>query len=259
MTVICAVIVICIGACEVSMEKRLKSEDLKVRLKAVSALGNSDDPANTNKLIAVLRSDREVLVRASAADQLGRLHEEGGTKARAHADEAIDALLEALRMDEDINVARSAANSLRQIKSKRAVPGLLDAAENRGETSVRMASVRALGVIGDPSSIEPLIMLWRLNRTRPDGSSDPQYNDVAVHFEVEEALVEIGQPAIPALMRALRDESWHARYEAIRALVDLDVTSAIPELERLAAGDPIRMVSNEAKSGIKKLRGGGAE
>ncbi|HYC30683.1 MAG TPA: HEAT repeat domain-containing protein, partial [Gemmatimonadales bacterium] len=57
----------------------------------------------------------------------------------------------------DLNVAQSAIQALGQLRSDEAVPGLLELL--RGELWLQLAAIDALGAIGDPRAVGPLVEL----------------------------------------------------------------------------------------------------
>ena len=99
-----------------------------------------------------------------------------------------------------------AAQALGEIGDPRAVEPLIAILQKWGNSEqLRRAAALALGQIGDPRSVEPLIA------TLGDIKSD-------VCQATKEALVQIGSPSVEPLITALGDKHWSIRYYATKAL-----------------------------------------
>ena len=147
----------------------------------------------------------------SAAEALGRIGD-----ARA-----VDPLIAALR-DEDIYVVRSAAEALGRIGDARAVDPLIAAL--RDEDVVRSAA-EALGRIGDARAVDALIDTLR---------KFFHYSADANHKSAADALVQIGAPAVDALVAAVH-----------RALHEMDLNrceSAANTLHRIGDAGALRLI-----------------
>src|SRR5436305_1406867 len=83
--------------------------------------------------------------------------------------------------------------------------------------AIRICAARALGEIGDVSSIQALIHVLG------DWNS-------SVRTLATEALVKIGRPAVPALIKSLRHESIEVRRATVRALIEIPDVRAISAL-----------------------------
>jgi len=107
--------------------------------------------------------------------------------------------------DEDWRVRMEAAVALGNIGDPRAVEPLIRALGDK-DWRVRMEAAVALGNIGDPRAVEPLIQAL--------GDKSGSVRRVAAR-----ALGEIGDPrAVEPLTRALRDENQYVRRVAAGAL-----------------------------------------
>jgi len=105
---------------------------------------------------------------------------------------------------------------------------------------VRWNAAIALGKIGDPRAIDPLVKALR------------EAADVSWH--VAHALVLIGREAIPALLRALRDYDYQARWSAADALAALEAEEAGPLL-RANLDDPHEHARFGARLALEELLG----
>jgi HEAT repeat protein len=152
----------------------LHSDETLVRANAAEALGRFGDERAVKDLLEVLH-DNDRYVRWHVAEALGEIGSE----------RVISALLETMK-DEDHFVRRSSARALGQVGDKRAIPALLETIGDQN-ISVRSAAVEALGAIG-------------------------------------------GKRAIAALLEALNDKHGEVSGEAVKALHRLDKESALEAL-----------------------------
>jgi hypothetical protein len=104
---------------------------------------------------------------------------------------------------------------------------------------VRQAA--ALGLSGHPAeaAISPLI--------RALSDADSMVSGLACN-----ALVEIGKPAVPALLEMPKDVPQMARINAIRALAEIADHSAIPALMAALEDDSV-MIQHWAEEGLERL------
>ncbi|MBX3331105.1 MAG: HEAT repeat domain-containing protein [Nitrospira sp.] len=156
--------------------KALHSGDWIVRMHAAKALGRVRNADAVEPLIPLLQ------------DKVKAVREEAAAALAAIGDAAIPSLLKELQ-HEDWLVRLHAVESLRKLKSKRAVEPLLSVLFNDRDSAVREDVVRALGEIGDPQAVEYLLTAMR----------EPGLRTLAV-----EAFGRIGDPlAVPALIEVL--------------------------------------------------------
>ena len=124
----------------------LKDESEYVRRGAVEVLNEVITPEAIKDLVNALR-DADWWVRARSADALGTL---GGPK-------VVDAVLGLVR-DADEFARRYAIEILNTVPDPRAVPALIDALED-DDWWVRERAVDALGKAGDARAVEPLLLM----------------------------------------------------------------------------------------------------
>jgi HEAT repeat protein len=151
-------------------------------------------------------------------------------------------LIQQLRTSADAHAREDAADSLWRdhlVDVDGALDALVQAARSDDNEIVRSTAVRALGKAGDKRAVEPLIGLWRKSE------------DGALHNRAVDALSNIGNAAIPALIEALSDPEWRVRYHASRTLGNLADPVAHPRLRELAS-DPHDMVRNAAKWALEQ-------
>jgi HEAT repeat protein len=114
-------------------------------------------------------------------------------------------------------VRRAAARALGQVGDPRAVEPLIATLEHWGDADVRKAAAEALVKIGAPA-VEPLIAALKDEVER-------------VRKAAAETLVKIGAPAVEPLIAAWRDSSnWHVRQAAVGALGQIGDARAVKPL-----------------------------
>jgi HEAT repeat protein len=188
---------------------------------AAKALGRIQDGRAVPALMPLLH-DKVKAVRAEAATALAAI-----------GPAAVPALVEALKHEEWL-VRLHAVEALGKVKAPAAVPPLLFVLFNDRDSAVREDSVRALGEIGSPETVEFLVTVLK----------DPTLRPLAV-----EALGRIGDHrAVPVLIDIVTganrlsdsrviagcsdkwDEEMVTRGHAVRALGAIGDPAAIPAL-----------------------------
>lgn len=108
---------------------------------------------------------------------------------------------------------------------------------------VRAAAAEALGAIGSPRAIDPLIA-----RMRDRGE------DREVRSRVAEALGRLrAAEAVEVLIAALNDTVWHIRLHSVQSLAAIGDPRARPHLEQTARYDPDYSVRDLAAKAIEQL------
>jgi HEAT repeat protein len=183
----------------------------------------------------------------------------------------IEHLVGALR-HRDVRIRRGAAEVLGDLGSRagESVPALVHALQDK-EESVRVSAARALGAIGEPTAIQPLILALNdllpsvrsssaeaLGRMRAvsgvtavtEKLSDP---DTTVRIKAAQALWRIdrnAELAVPVLIRALRDR--HAGSDAKFVLGEIGpaanaaVPALVQSLREERVGRPLRTPPSSA-------------
>ena len=126
--------------------RNLTHEDPDVRRQAVVALGERRNPDVLKIVCAVLDGDKDAMVRASAAEALGKIGDPG----------AIPSLVKALS-DEYYPVRWDALKALGELKAESALPDIERLARTDRQSDCRQAAVIALGKIGGKEVIGTLI------------------------------------------------------------------------------------------------------
>jgi len=191
--------------------KALRDPFWFVRLSAAKALGKIGDQRAVEPLLKALQ-DKDRHVREKAAEALGEIGD-------VHA---VGSLLTALR-DSDEHVRWMAAGALGSIGDVRAVKPLIIALRDRDDR-VRWTAAWALGELDDTRAIKPLIKTLR--------DSSTYVLELAV-----EALGKMGEPAIEALINALRLPHASTRKSAAKVLGKIGDSRALLELDRIAVED----------------------
>ncbi len=149
----------------------------------------------------------------------------------------IKGLIKALRNGRDWGVNREAAEALGKIGDPRAVEPLIAVIKDEGISE----AARALGKIGDSRAVAPLIAVLKDKNLRKDAV---------------EALGKIGGPAVDPLIAALKDEDRHVRRAAAEALGKIGDPRAVEPLNASLEdkADYVRVIAAEALGKIGDLR-----
>jgi HEAT repeat protein len=107
--------------------------------------------------------------------------------------------------------------NVEKLERNKDIESLIKALNYQTDSHVRENAAKALGNIGDPKSIEPLIAALK----------DDEFN---VRKNAAEALGKMGTPAVKPLIAALKSLDDEVRYNAVRALGDIGDPSAIDSL-----------------------------
>jgi HEAT repeat protein len=174
-----------------------------------------------------------------------------------------------LLKDPDWVVRREAAITLGEMGDERCVEPLCHALCD-GDWQVREVAIEGLGQIGSPA-VERLIKLLRdwdvrkyaiaaLGKIRDERVLDPlmlQLRNDEFKDDALNALVELGQPALPRLVTALKDKDENVRKQAVLALGRIKHPEAIePLINMLADSDWFtRLTSAAALEAIGDDRG----
>ena len=85
--------------------------------------------------------------------------------------------------------------SVAKLAAKKDVPGLLSVLANQKDVQIRWDAIMALGQIGDPRAVDPIILALRDSR-------------LSIRSAAKSALTKIGAPAVDSLIALL--PSWDA-------------------------------------------------
>jgi HEAT repeat protein len=95
-------------------------------------------------------------------------------------------------------------------------------------------------------------VLPALEKARKNGSED-------LRIQIVHVFSHIGSPAVPALVRTLKDKYWMVRYQSAISLGRLGKKDMIPVLEKVRWQDPIDLVREAAKQSIIRIKNGEKE
>lgn len=189
-----------------------------VRASAAVSLGRIGDPRAVDPLIEALQ-DEDPEVRKNAAVALGEISDP----------RAVNPLIEVLD-DENPEVWRNVTEALGKL-GEQAVDPLIMILIDEGQQSsdARSGAARALGKIGDPRAVEPLIVALK----------DEAY---MVRSGAASALGEISDPrAVDPLIEALSDDEWVVLGSVATALGEIGDPKAVdPLIEALEYEDSAR-------------------
>ena len=147
------------------------------------------------------------------------------------------------RLSDQDPVARAkATQELRRLKAKNAAPALVKAL---ADPAAREGAATALGELGGPQSVQPL--LDALDTNVGSGSDSATRAANRTNAKIAESLGQLGDAkAGPALLRLARAQDDSVRLAAIGALGQLRLASAVPELSHIVDGDAPPMVIKKA-------------
>jgi hypothetical protein len=197
----------------------LSDPDPRARQRAAVALAALRDPRAVALLIASLRADESVDVRAVAAQALGKIGDPS----------AIEPLIVALRDTAGV-VRERAVVALEQLGDSRAASAIIPLIEDP-DPSVRYDATRAAAKLGGALAVGPLM---RALRDPERGARDPTIGDPSVNA----ALYLIGEPARAPLLDALQDTDPTIRALAARALSCFTDDQTFDALTAAARHDP---------------------
>jgi HEAT repeat protein len=243
----------------------LHNGDEKVRRAAAKELGFLRDVCAIPPLIRALKYD--IRIRDAVAQALlsfgklaiphliaaldDRYHHEVVKEVLAGFGEvAVAPLIEALRRGSEA-VREGAAKALGKIKDARAIKPLIEAL---GDFVIRKSVIDALVSIGKPA-VTPLIkalrddnhlirwgaaeVLGRLKNLRAVRPLLDALKDGVAYDALKGALVAIGEPAVTALVEALKDNAPLVRRAAVEALAELKGVHAIQWLAEMLRDEKI--------------------
>jgi HEAT repeat protein len=227
----------------------LNDVDSEVREKAIEALWINEDPAIMRRFIHILETDDSDVVRAAAAEALGRfiLATELGDQAETVGREAEDALLHALTSgDEPLLVQRRALESLGY--SGREEPDeLILAAYDHPHMEMQASALFAMGRSADDR--------WQRHVLRALDAQEPE-----LQFEAARAAGELmlKQAAVRLSRLSQEPSDREIREAAIWALGEIGGSEAQTALMRLADqenDDDLQEVIDDAISSAQLAAG----
>jgi HEAT repeat protein len=213
-----------------------KRKEVGVPFKAIKILREIGDPQAVDPLIGLL-TDKDEYIRLQSVITLGDLRDP----------RAVEPLINTLA-DKDRDVRTGAINALGQIGNARAVHALIDTAQDdpaavevlekvrnpsavdtllavlvdeKKDEAIRYSAAKALGELGDPQSVAPLIA------TLQDNSREIREWAAAALGKIRDAR------AVAPLIATLADENWQVRKRAVNALEDLGELAVNPLIATL--------------------------
>ncbi len=185
----------------------LDDENADVRANAINGLWENEEPAVATQFIGALRSDPSAVVRAAAAEGLGRFLLLAETKRvpAALGDEIANALLAVIRSTDDALVRRRAIESIAYLGNE-TVRDIIVSAYANDDAKMRASAVFAMGRSADP--------YWKRTVAQELYSPDPQ-----MRFEAARAVGELEfKAAVPRLIELVQDADREVSSAAITSL-----------------------------------------
>ena len=224
--------------------KALSYKDAAVRTAAADALAPLKDPMAVEPLVALLGDEdanvRRAVIRALAArggirvvEPLVTALDDRDGEARGAASQAV---YRRLLTDPDQDTRRATVNALGRIRAKDGVEPLARTMMD-AEESVRVAAVKALQAIGEPTAVTSMIVVLAHEQARSKATGR---SSLAVERAIGQALdVLCDARAVPALQAAMKHDDADVREIAIKRLSRIaapDVADAL--VARLDDDDP---------------------
>jgi HEAT repeat protein len=202
----------------------LNDELAEVRLAALDGVWDSTNTALIRPIMALMKSDEDVRVRASAASTLGHyiVLTEWGQLDRRFTDPIVTALLAQLDApDTELAVRRAALESIGASPQPR-VPELIRRAYDSGDELMQLSALFAMGKSADPR--------WSDTVIDEMASAAPE-----MRLEAARAAGAIGEEdAVAELAELIHDEELDVRLAAVHALGQIGGDTAVKILENLA-------------------------
>lgn len=117
--------------------------DMRVRERAVNALGSSREPEATDLLIEIARNDKNARLRAQAVGDLGR----------KPTQKVIATLNNAIENDTDLDVQRRAISALQSMPDGEGIPYLIQVVKTTKSPEVRKQAMNSLRNSRDPRAL----------------------------------------------------------------------------------------------------------
>lgn len=237
--------------------KALANKDPSIRVAAADALGPMRDPDAVEALTNLIK-DTDVDARRAAVRALSQ---RGGVRvvepliaALSDPDQgvrtaAVTAVYRRLMTDADNDARRETANSLGRMRAADAVEPLIKSIMDVDE-GVRVASIKALGAIGDRAAVGPLIVVVAHEQVRARTTGRSSLTVERVAGQVLDALCD--EKAIEALERAARHEDAEVREIAVRRLAHLN-TPAVASSLAGSLDDPDPVIRRSAARGLSEI------
>ena len=153
---------------------------------------------------------------------------------KLEANRDVEGLIKALEYNKDSWVRKSAAEALGKLGDPKAVAPLIHALKDE-DWRVRMGAADLLGKLGDPKAVDPLI----------DALDDKYKVDVGV--TALEALRKIGKPAVRPLINALTYEFYFGGYPPSSADVRWFAAICLEEIGEPAVEPLIRALDSNVR------------
>lgn len=221
----------------------LNDEDAAVRAHAIDGLWEDEDTALVKPLIGFLRSDPDPLVRAAAADSLGRfvlLAEYDRLPQAPLVDLVHDALLATIRSPIEATNVRARAIEALAYWSEDMMRDIIAAAYEDKDAQMRASAVSAMGRSADA--------YWRSTAAGELQSTDPR-----MRFEAVRTAGELeNRAAVPRLIELIQDADREVQSAAITALGQIGGKPARDALKR-AAESPDEVIRNLADEALQEL------
>ena len=198
----------------------LGNESQAIRLASAWALGEIGDLSATQPLLKTLRQTQSPKLRISAALALYRVN-------RSQRDTVVDTLIDELqRGKQNFNRVNAASALYRVDPSQRdlVVSSLIDLVltkSKRIDYDHRDNAAEALGEMGEAAHEAAPVLINRIMRPRTYG----------LGRALDDAIVRIGEPSVPRLIKMLADERWRVYSKSFDLLKRIGTPEAMEAIE----------------------------
>lgn len=196
------------------------------------------------------KGDADALVEALRHPDAGTRRGSAAALRALGAWQAVPALQAALAVENDWQVHAAITAALQYLDHDIYIETLIKNKDVRGLSKMLnstrpddvITACRALGSVGDPVAVEPLIMVFR----------NPLLGS-HIRLEAAEALLKLkNPPAVVTLLGALRRDDWQVRRNAAAVLGQLNATWAVEPLIK-ALEDLHPMVRRTAAAALRRI------
>jgi HEAT repeat protein len=194
--------------------------DNKIRSIIISILGHIGDKSVIETLVPYL-DDEQAAIRSITLRTLASLG----------APYLADKFFDMFYNDKGITVRGAAAQALGHTGDKRALQPLTDALYS--DNSIRWSALQGLWSLGDISTIEMFINIYRNKQILEEESEDNDF-----FKDLSAALASFGEPALIRLIELTSDEDKDVRLGVLWALDKFDDARATDAIRKMREKDP---------------------
>lgn len=225
------------------LRKLLASErDVRVQIAQERAQDKRVPVGKLGQMFAYLvQHDPDANVRAHAATSLGRSE---------HIAEGTPVLIGALK-DPSAEVRLFAVQAMWHARGQEAVRAVQPLLQDP-QRGVRMTAARTLGMVGDRSSVGPILELYRRETAAAGKPGEPSTGERDDEWALADALARLGEEdvSLQLIRQNMASTNWNVRYFMVQALAFVNSQKAIGLAISLLSGEVERTARDMKQSGI---------